>query len=286
MGMRIKNIILTEQQISNLLFENTDSEMFRKELLSLFDPEEIKKYIEKNKKNRSPEQTTNDLSKSGLDIETDDLKKLPTKKTDSVKSQKEFVSTGANANFEKIVEKIIDNLEGGYYHPDMKVKNPSKFSKMGSSGETMYGMDRKHGNQEETAAGREFWSLIDKENASQRWTYNYKLEDNPGLAIKLKNLIAQIMKPNFDKYVNSYFSDEAKKIVMANPKLYANYVYATYNGPVRFKKWATALNDKVASGVTDPAVLEKFVVDLRKNSGNSILASTASKVQNLMNDIA
>lgn len=284
--MKRKFIILTEQQIENLFNSDVTREKFQKELSSLFDPEEIKKYIQQNKGVKSPGQLLYGLKNLEKKRGEEDVKQLPTKKLQPVKSQTDFVSTGAGADFQNIIQKIIDRLEGGYYHPNMKAKNPSKFARMGGSGETMYGMDRKHGNQEATAAGREFWSLIDKENASQRWSYNYKLEDNPGLASKLKNLIAQIMKPNFDKYVNSYFSDEAKKIVMANPKLYANYVYATYNGPVRFKKWAAALNDKVASGVTDPAVLEKFVVDLRKNSGNSILASTASKVQNLMNDIA
>ena len=51
-------------------------------------------------------------------------------------------------SFEKIAGQLIDEIEGGYFHPIM-VKGGRGFPKgsrsMGDSGETMFGIDRKHG---------------------------------------------------------------------------------------------------------------------------------------------
>ena len=47
--------------------------------------------------------------------------------------------------FKKAVQIIIDKLEGGYFHPNMYVNNPGRFSMYGKSGETLYGLDRHAG---------------------------------------------------------------------------------------------------------------------------------------------
>ena len=47
--------------------------------------------------------------------------------------------------FLKVTSEVIKRLEGGYFHPDMRTKNPDKFGAYHRSGETMYGLDRHAG---------------------------------------------------------------------------------------------------------------------------------------------
>lgn len=273
-----KNIIITEQQFSDLItgdiFKNISSALKSNDL---FD-------IQKFKDELAKKQSQTNAGDSEETIDSEELKTV--RKNPGGGSKSTYTSPPGDAQFQDAINKIIDGLEGGYYHPNMKARNPSKFAVMGSSGETMYGMDRKHGKQEQYAAGQEFWKLIDAENASTNWGYNYKLDDNPGLASKLKKLIADIMKPLFEKFSNTYLSPEAKQIVMSNPPLYVHFVYATWNGSGWFKKFAKTINEEVAKGITDPGQLGDIAVQSRKNSGNSILSKTSTKVDNIMDTMA
>ena len=66
------------------------------------------------------------------------------------------VSTNSSIkDWQKIVNLVIDNLEGGYYNPEMFQKNPKKFTMYKNSGETMFGLDRLKGNTESTQPGKE-----------------------------------------------------------------------------------------------------------------------------------
>lgn len=191
----------------------------------------------------------------------------------------------AASDFNKIIDIIIDNLEGGYYHPDMLQDGRVKDSRYGSSGETMFGMDRKAGNTESTQAGREFWSLIDAENAREKWPWNYM---GGSLAPKLKAKVAEIMKPNFENYLGRFMSEEARKIVMSDAGLTFNFAYAVWNGPGWFQRFARVINEKVASGVTDPKELLRIAVDTRKNwssssnAANSLIAQGGRKIEKIV----
>lgn len=189
------------------------------------------------------------------------------------------------SNFRDVIEIITNELEGGYYHPDMKEKNPSKFAIMGKSGETMFGMDREHGKQENTSAGKEFWSLIDAQNASNNWDYGYMLQDNPGLRDKLTDLIVQIEKPYFDDLSDRYLSEEAKSIIMSDPKLYFNFVYATYNGSGWFQNFATKFNKKIEEGERDVEVLRNYVLQMRKESSNQLMRRSGEKIEKIFDSI-
>jgi hypothetical protein len=160
---------------------------------------------------------------------------------------------------------IINNIEGGYYHPKMKEKNPEKFRLFSSSTETMFGMDRYSGDWEKTSAGKQFFSILDSEGASDKWSYNYKLEDNPTLAKKLKDLSADMINERFEDFKNRYFSKEALPIVESDAGLTFNFLYATYNGPLWFQKFANEINEEVSNGNTDPKSLLKVAIDTRKN---------------------
>jgi hypothetical protein len=153
---------------------------------------------------------------------------------------------------------------------------------MGDSGETMFGMDRKHGRQESnSSAGVEFWKLIDAEDAKSNWKYGYALEDNPTLRDKLLDLVAQIMEPHFLDFSNRYLSDEAKSIIMSDPKLYFNFAYATYQGSGWFQKFAKKFNKKIEDGVTNIDELRDYVLQIRKESGNNIISGSGNKIDKI-----
>lgn len=191
----------------------------------------------------------------------------------------------AASDFNRIIDIVVDNLEGGYYHPDMLKDGRVKDSRYGASGETMFGMDRKAGNTERTQAGREFWALIDAENAREKWPWNYM---GGSLAPQLKAKVAEIMKPNFEDYLGRYMTEDARKIVMSDVGLTFNFAYAVWNGPGWFQRFARVINEKVANGVTDPKELLKIAVDTRKNwssssaSANSLIAQGGRKIEKIV----
>lgn len=181
---------------------------------------------------------------------------------------------------------IIDKIEGGYYHPIMKERNPSKYAVMGKSGETMFGMDREHGRQEEiSSAGKEFWRLIDAEDAKNNWKHEYVLNDNPALRNKLIDLSVDIQYPQFLSLSDRYLNDDARALVMSDPKLKINFLYATYNGSGWFQKFARKFNQKVDEGVRDMKELQDYAIQIRNESSNSLIRRTGQKMEDVFNSM-
>jgi hypothetical protein len=228
-----KNIILTEQQINNLVGS------ILKGIMGGFN------------QNKDTETNTNSSEK---EVTT------PTSNTKT--------SSNSSIDFNGMIDKIIDNFEGGYYDPATM-----KSAAMGESGETMYGMDAKASDMLKTSAGKQFWDLIheDREKNPSCWKLEYDPAkssgkcSNPSLARKLKDLIAQIMKPEYDKLSNQYLTPEAKNIVDSTPELLLNFTYCVWNGSGFFQKFSKVLNDKVKSGIKDPKELARIMIDYRKN---------------------
>lgn len=211
--------------------------------------------------------------------------KAKTSVGDFVKDFKEKISDDENevlgddeSRFKKVSDKIIDNIEGGYYHPSFKEKGAktvsgdfypaSSFDVMGDSGETMFGLDRKHGGKlNQSADGIEFWSIIDDAQKNEgRWAYEYRGGTDEQ---KLRTLVAKILYEEFKKNSEKYLNPEAKKIVFADNKLYFQFAYATWNGSRYFQKFSNAINKEVENGVTNPEELYDTVVEARHNSGQS-----------------
>ena len=170
------------------------------------------------------------------------------KKTDGSKSIELDVK-----DFDGIVAKVIDKLEGGYYHPDMLQDGRVRDSRYGNSGETMMGIDRKAGGDiNTTPEGIEFWKLIDDANARTEWKWGYR---GGALESQLRKLAGKMIKRYYDKYASRYLSGKALTIVNENPKLLFNFVYAVWNGPGWFKNFADDINLAVDKGITDPEEL-------------------------------
>lgn len=211
-------------------------------------------------------------------------------KTKNIKSEdlKRFIDTYvpvkslegvAATDFEKIVDVIIDNLEGGYYHPKMLQDGRVNDQRYENSGETMFGLDRRQGGDLNTSPeGQQFWALIDKLNASENWRWNYK---GGQYAPQLKELLAKVMRRQYQNY-QGYLTKEARDIVNSSAKLTFNFVYATWNGPGWFKRFARILNNLVRDGVTDPNVLADKMVEARISSGNSLIAQGGAKIDKIM----
>jgi len=216
-----------------------------------------------------------------LGVDTDEiLDKIMGKKKETK------VETKVSNDFEKVTNQIIDQLEGGYYHPDMLKDGRVKDSRYRNSGETMFGIDRKAGGslENDSSAGKEFWRLIDAQNARKNWKHEYMLKDNPALSKKLRKLVSQIMEPLFIQNQKK-LSPEARKLVNSDPRLYYNFAYATWNGPGWFQRFANQFNEEVKKG-KDTNELVKFVIDQRKNWPNSLIAQTGRKMEKILAGIA
>jgi hypothetical protein len=187
---------------------------------------------------------------------------------------------GKKGSFQDMVNLIIDKIEGGYYHP-----KKHKSSGMGDSGETMMGIDRKHGGTINTSPdGIEFWSLIDKAGASKPdskggWKWNYK---GGNLESKLKSIVTKMIQKKYDDYSSRYLTPEAKKIVDTNPGLMFHFIYAVWNGPGWFRRFAEKINDQVKKGEKNPEKLYKVGLNSRLDSGNSLIAKSGDKIDDLM----
>jgi hypothetical protein len=162
-----------------------------------------------------------------------------------------------SVNFLDIAKKVINKLEGGYFNP--------KWHKGTSldSGETMFGMDRKHGKRyRESAAGKKFWEIIDKNKNEKVWTHYYRGGE---FESELTKLAVEQIEPVFYEYKKEYLSDEAEKIVDRSSKLIFHFAYAVWNGPQFFQLFANKINKAVKNGTTDIDELEEIALNSRKN---------------------
>jgi hypothetical protein len=174
-----------------------------------------------------------------------------------------IVSKKGNNVFIEQVIKVITNLEGGYYHPDMLLDGRVKDSRYKSSGETMFGIDRKAGGSiNDTPAGKRFWSVIDKANARKLWKWNYK---GGSLAPILLPLAADVIKPEVEKNMKNFLTPEARAIVETDPRLMFHFIYATWNGSGWFRAFANAINAAVTKGITNTDKLTIIAIQSRLN---------------------
>jgi len=168
---------------------------------------------------------------------------MATKEEQIAQAVRGYGVTPAPSKFVHVTQIVIDNLEGGYYHPNMQAADPKKFAIMGKSGETMYGIDRVAGGKiNETTAGKLFWSIIDSKQASTTWKYNYKSEGDT--AAMLKCLAATMIYDTYVKLCKQFNLD--RNIVDNDDCLLVHWSYACWNGSKHFQNWAKQFNAEVS----------------------------------------
>ena len=216
--------------------------------------------------------------------------------------------------FKTVTKLVIDKLEGGYFHPNMRTANPKKFGAYHRSGETMFGLDRHAGhglyystsrksddvlsNLKHIESGvytyksleaKEFWTTIDTANAKNNWQWLYR---GGGLENKLKDLTAEIMLPSYEANAKNYLDVTAREIVEKDNRLLFHFIYASWNGSGWFKKFATDMNKAVSSGITDADKLSQVALDSRLKEGlrkgslpNSLIAQGGNKIAKIFDSL-
>lgn len=178
-------------------------------------------------------------------------------------------------NFRQVTDKIIEKFEGGYYNPAWHYK-----SGMGRSGETLFGLDRKHGGTLNTSSeGREFWRLVDQNKNKEVWKHYYM--PTGSLNEKLRNLLSIILGRSYEELSKKYLKPESRKIVESDPRLKFHFAYATWNGPGFFQKFANRLNQRIENqNILDPTKLFKSAMQDRRDT---VIASSAPKIEKIFN---
>lgn len=175
------------------------------------------------------------------------------------------------AEFKRLVQLVIDGIEGGYYHPNIKVwMSPADQKIMGESGETMYGLDRKWG-ADPLATYPEwatFWAIIDAAGASTRWRHYFM--GPADLQPQLKELAAKIMYRWFCELSSKYITPEAASVISSDPRLVLHFAYACWNGRGDFIRYAIALNDAVKKYAPSKEAIFTAAFAARKNSKNVV----------------
>ena len=172
----------------------------------------------------------------------------------------------AKMTFVQVTEAVISNLEGGYFHPDMTKDGRVKDSRYSTSGETMFGLDRKAGDSTSSAA-KEFWSTIDKEGARSKWKWNYMPKEP--LYSQLVKQAAGVIEPKFNSSLNSHCPDKnIQALIKSDGRLMFNVIYAQWNGPGWIKGLLKVINEEYNSGKKTAESLLKSSVIERVNGGH------------------
>jgi hypothetical protein len=199
--------------------------------------------------------------------------------------------SNGKVDFNKVTTRVIRELEGGYYHPDMLADGRIKDSRYGASGETMYGIDRKAGAPASVtgASAEAFWNKIDDSNARTEWKWG-SVPKEP-LRSELVTLAADIMKKQYEQNLKYYVKDLALiDVINSNENLLFNFSYASWNGPGWFNGFAKVIKKAYNEGTQDPEKLAKIFVQRRvDNTGiignkknNSLIAQGGGKISKIL----
>ena len=164
---------------------------------------------------------------------------------------------------------VIDNLEGGYYHPDLKqhLKNGDK---MGISGETMYGIDFQHGGSlGQSQFAQEVHNFFAPyvaqvvDNASAMRIYNDKANGKKvapaDYGQRWRQMAADLMLQQMQQNIK-YLTPEARKMVLSDPALFLQFWYACWNGSGNFQKFAEVMNRAYNDGERDPQTINCLIL--------------------------
>lgn len=148
--------------------------------------------------------------------------------------------------FSSLTSIVIDNFEGGYYHPNM-LKNfkPSDQAVLKNSGETMFGLDRMAGAKlSKYIDWSKFWHMIDEDRSANpfNWKYQYR---GGKLSLILKQLTSAIMYQWFTELAKKYILVGSMGEIANDDRLIIHFSYASWNGEGCFQKYSTALNNAI-----------------------------------------
>jgi peptidoglycan hydrolase-like protein with peptidoglycan-binding domain len=102
------------------------------------------------------------------------------------------------------------------------------------------------------------------EDDPEKWPYNYRGGTHEK---KLKDLVVQMIEPQFEELYSRYINPDAKEIIDTDYNLKFHFVRATYNGSGWFKYFAEIINNAVTNkDIKNPKELGDIAIDSRINS--------------------
>lgn len=216
---------------------------------------------------------------------------------------------------------MVDYIEGGYYYPGHAY---SKFSEKdrklyGSSGETLWGIDRHAGQTEKSELGKRFWAAIDaisgygdstgKNGYSRKtntrswdsgtyktkgdaWRYGYSpTKKDKGYDVMYAAFVEYATK-HLEEWLNTYFkSHPVKALILSDSRLKFMWLRATWNGPGWFSWYANGKKggkaptgikwayDNVSKNVEDLIIWD---LNNRLLFGNSLITHDVKKIAKLI----
>jgi hypothetical protein len=213
-----------------------------------------------------------------------------------------------------LIQAIVDNLEGGYYHPTHAYSSKTKtlipdYGIYKDSGETLYGIDRFAGNTEgikqgpKNQTGIDFWSAVDaisgfgayKSQARTTKTGNWDIKKYPRKTSswnhydkpKKSDPGYNTLQTNLQKYITHQFTSFSKryfgshplgKLVESDGRLKFLFYRATWNGVSYFQKYADNLKAVYDKGERDIDKLICADLTFRYNKKSSNFKPGVSKM--------
>lgn len=196
-----------------------------------------------------------------------------------------------DSKIHQYIELIRWYVEGGYFHPDMYIEDPKFFEGYATSGETIFGLDRKNGDLlNKTAEGIKFWQIVDAnfKGLNKKKYWNEKADGkgaikNAEVGKELKRLSDIIFTRQFKKLMNENFNAKQQQRIYNNPKLFLNFLYGTWNGSGNFKHFANKF--KANENLNDED-LNNVILNYRANNFVYPLNTSKSKLLQVYNTTA
>lgn len=191
-------------------------------------------------------------------------------------------------DFASVTRQVIAYLEGGYYNPQYHNIGDSRYV---TSGETMFGIDKKAGGTiNTTTAGTAYWKKITDAQVTEKWPWLY-IPSDP-LQTELVNLAINIIKPLYQQYKTKWIKNtEVASLINADGRLQFNFIYAVWNGPGWFQGFAREVEAHYNKGNKTSDALVSFFVNRRINNAkllgsnqgqNSLISQGGTKIKQLL----
>ena len=219
-----------------------------------------------------------------------------------------------------LLKAMVAYIEGGYYYPGQAyTKFSEKDRKLyGSSGETLWGVDRHAGQTENTSEGKLFWGEVDKlsgygdtsgtsgysrKTATKNWdisSYNtksngwsYGYSPKPGSAgyDVMYDSFVKYATGNLNKYLNSNFKTHpVKNLILSDSRLKFLWFRSTWNGSGWFSWYANGKEKKGIKGLMwahdnvtkNPDELIIWDLNNRLKFGNELITHDVRKMSELL----
>jgi len=220
-----------------------------------------------------------------------------------------------------LLKAMVDYIEGGYYYPGHAYSqfNESSRKLYGSSGETLWGIDRHAGQTENSSLGKKFWAAVDnlsgygsstgktgyakKTNTrswdsgsyptkSGAWKYNYMPSKKDAGFDTMYNSFVEYASGHCHEWLDKYFKDHpVKAMILGDARMKFMWFRATWNGPgwfswyVNGKKGSAASTglkwayDNVSKNVDD---LILWDLNNRLKFGNQLITHDVKKMAKLI----